>query len=200
MGLQTKTQDTKQRILDVALRLFTKRGYFNTSVHDIQHEAQVSIGSIYHHFGNKEAIAKALFDSIEEKMYTAIISIIAEYNSSEDRCKAIISYLFDVTESNPEFMEYMLYAKHHEFLPLEKPVCSSRPFSLMKEIVASGIATGEIRQIDVNVAATSVFGGPIRLIFLKLDGVLEHSLSEYLPDSWECAWRSVVALDRGEPF
>jgi len=193
MILQTKTQDTKQRILDVALRLFTKRGYFNTSVHDIQHEAQVSIGSIYHHFGNKEAIAKALFDSIEEKMYTAVISIMAEYNSSENRCKAIIIYLFDVTESHPEFMDYMLYAKHREFLLLEKPVCSSRPFSLMKEIVASGIATGEIRKIDVNVAATSVFGGPIRLIFLKLDGVLEHSLSHYLSDSWECAWRSVAA-------
>lgn len=188
-----KTKDKKQRILDVALRLFTKRGYFSTSVHDIQHEAQVSIGSIYHHFNNKEAIAKALFDSIEEKMYKAITSIIAEHNSSEDRCKAIIFYLFDVTESNPEFMDYMLYAKHREFLPIEKPVCSSRPFFLMKEIVASGIATGEIRKIDLNVAATSVFGGPIRLIFLKLDGVLEHNLSDYFTESWECSWRSVAA-------
>ena len=187
-----KTKDKKQRILDVALRLFTQRGYFNTSVHDIQHEAQVSIGSIYHHFANKEAIAKELFDSTEEKMYTAITGIIANYSSSEERCKAIVFYLFDVTESNPEFMHYMLYAKHREFLPNEKPVCSSRPFSLMKEIIASGIATGEIRKIDVNVAATSVFGGPIRLIFLKLDGVLEQSLLDYLSESWECSWRSVA--------
>jgi len=191
--IKLKTKDKKQRILDVALRLFTKRGYFSTSVHDIQHEAQVSIGSIYHHFGNKEAIAKALFDSIEEKMYTAITSIINEYNSSEDRCKAIIFYLFDVTESNPEFMDYMLYAKHRDFLQIEKPVCSSRPFFLMKEIVASGIATGEIRKIDINVAATSIFGGPIRLIFLKLDGVLERNLSGYFSESWECSWRSVAA-------
>ena len=63
----------------------------------------------------------------------------------------------------------------------------------MKEIVASGIATGEILKIDLNVAATNVFGGPIRLIFLKLDGVLEHSLSKYLSESWECSWRSVAA-------
>ena len=193
MTLQAKPKDTKQRILDVALRLFTERGYFNTSMHDIQHEAQVSIGSIYHHFGNKEAIAKALFDSIEAKMYTAITNIMAEYSTSEERCKAIIYYLFEVTESNPESMHYMLYAKHREFLPSEKPVCSSRPFSLMKEIVASGIATGEILKIDLNIAATSIFGGPIRLIFLKLDGVLEHSLSKYLSESWECSWRSVAA-------
>ena len=192
IAVQTKTQDKKQRILDVALRLFTQRGYFNTSVHDIQHEAQVSIGSIYHHFANKEAIAKELFDSTEEKMYTAITGIIANYSSSEERCKAIVFYLFDVTESNPEFMHYMLYAKHREFLPNEKPVCSSRPFSQMKEIIASGIATGEIRKIDVNVAATSVFGGPIRLIFLKLDNVLEQSLLDYLSESWECSWRSVA--------
>jgi len=141
-----------------------------------------------------------LFDSIEEKMYTAITGIMVEYNSSEDRCKAVIFYLFGVTESNPEFMDYMLYAKHREFLPIEKPVCSSRPFSLMKEIVASGIATGEIRKIDVNVAVTSLFGGPIRLVFLKLDGVLEQSLSDYLSDSWECSWRSVAARDLNEPI
>jgi AcrR family transcriptional regulator len=186
-------QERRERILTVALELFTERGYFNTSVHDIQRQAEVSIGSIYHHFGNKEAIAKALFDHIEEAMTGVISEIMQKFSRTEDRCKAVVKYLFDATEDNSDVMQYMLYAKHREFLPDEKPVCSSRPFSLMKEMVIGGIAAGEIRNMDVHVAAASIFGGPIRLIFLRLDGVLEGVLPSYLEESWECSWRGVAA-------
>ena len=160
------TQERQESILSVALKLFTERGYFNTSVHDIQKHAQVSIGSIYHHFANKEAIAKALYVHIEESMNVAVDGIMGENKTTHDRCKAVISYLFETAEENPEIMQYMLYAKHREFMPDEKPVCSSRPFTLMKEMVVGGMENGEIRTMDPNVAAVAIFGGAIRLIFL----------------------------------
>ncbi len=51
--------DFKKKIIDTALRLFSDKGYFNTSLQDIRKEANVSIGGIYHHFKNKEEIASA---------------------------------------------------------------------------------------------------------------------------------------------
>lgn len=185
-------QDRRDLILATALKLFTERGYFNTSVHDIQRQAQVSIGSIYHHFANKEAIAKALFHQIESSMTAAIAKIMRDCDSTHDRCKAVISYLFTTTEKNPDIMQYMLYAKHQEFMPSELPVCSSRPFSLMKEMVVQGMEAGDIRQIDTSVAAVAIFGGPIRLMFLRMDGVLEKPLPTYLEECWDCAWRGVA--------
>lgn len=185
--------ERKERVLTTALKLFSERGYFNTSVHDIQREAGVSIGSIYHHFGNKEAIAKALFDHIESSMRDEITAITDRYSSCHDRCRAVISYLFEETEKGSDAMQYMLYAKHREFMPDEKPVCSSRPFTLMKEMVELGMKKEEILQMDISVAAVSIFGGAIRLIFLRLDGVLENPLPYYLDECWACAWRSVQA-------
>ncbi|MCP4338793.1 MAG: TetR/AcrR family transcriptional regulator [Desulfobulbaceae bacterium] len=185
------TEDRQGTILSVALKLFTERGYFNTSVHDIQKQAQVSIGSIYHHFANKEAIAKALFVHIEERMNGVITEIMREKNTAHDRCRAVIAYLFEAAESDPDAIQYMLYAKHREFMPDEKPVCSSRPFTLMKEMVADGMANGEIRTMDANVAAVNIFGGAIRLLFLRMDGVLENNLPSYLVECWDCAWRGV---------
>lgn len=178
-------------ILKTALKLFTERGYFNTSVHDIQKAAGISIGSIYHHFGNKEAIAIALYRSIEEQMDKAIVKIHAKHQTAEKRCKAVITYLFETTENDMAAMQYLLYAKHKEFMPDEKPVCSSKPFMLMKAIVMEGIENGEIIKIDPNVAAVSIFGGAIRLLFLRMDGVLEQPLSSFTDEIWDCAWRSV---------
>jgi AcrR family transcriptional regulator len=185
------TEDRQETILSVALKLFTERGYFNTSVHDIQKQAQVSIGSIYHHFANKEAIAKALFVHIEERMNGVITEIMRENNTAHDRCRAVITYLFEAAESDPDAIQYMLYAKHREFMPEEKPVCSSRPFTLMKEMVVDGMANREIRTMDPNVAAVTIFGGAIRLLFLRMDGVLENDLPSYLEECWDCAWRGV---------
>lgn len=183
-------EDRRQLILETALALFTRRGFFNTSVHDIQRIAGVSIGSIYHHFKNKEGLAKALYDDQVEHMARAMEAIMAEHRSAHDRCRAVISHLFDLTEASPEAMQFILYAKHREFLPGEKPVCSSRPFELMKQMVIEGMAAGEIREMESYVAATALFGGAIRLVYLRLDGVLPKPLPEYLDAAWECAWRS----------
>ena len=49
------------RILTAALDLFVEYGFHSVSVHDVQKQANVSIGSIYNHFGGKEGIAKALY-------------------------------------------------------------------------------------------------------------------------------------------
>lgn len=190
---ENETIDRKELVLSVALRLFSERGYFNTSVHDIQKQANVSIGSIYHHFGNKEAIAKALFTHIESNMSQVISQVMLTHQTSHDRCKAVMEYLFETTENDRNAMHYMLYAKHQEFMPEEKPVCSSRPFTFMKQMVMEGIEAGEIRKIDPNVAAVSIFGGAIRLIFLRIDGVLENPLPFYLEECWECAWKGVTA-------
>ena len=53
---------SKERVLAAALKLFVGQGYFNTNIPDLSRESRCSVGSIYHHFKNKEEIAKALYD------------------------------------------------------------------------------------------------------------------------------------------
>lgn len=188
-----RTEDPRQQVLDAVLVLFRERGYFATSIQDISRESAVSVGSIYHHFRDKEGIARALYQSLSDEMSSRISWISAREATIHDQCRAIVKALFDLTEAEPLVMDFMLYAKHKEFLPEEKSICSSRPFELMRMIVAAGMESGEIRRMDVMVASTSLFGGPIRMIVARLDGVLRAPLSHYLDEVWDCAWRSVAA-------
>lgn len=197
---ETSRPDTKDMVLDAALSLFTTKGYFKTSVRDIRKNADVSIGSIYHYFKNKESIAKALYDSLVNRMGQAIDEIRAKHDTTHDRCRAIVECFFNMTDTKPAMMKYVLYARHREFMPDEKPICSSRPFEAMKKIVEEGIECGEIRRMQPVVAATSLFGGAIRMVHLLLDGVVEGPLSDHLDEIWECAWNGVkeVSLDASE--
>ena len=58
--------DTKQRILDEALTLFSEKGYANVFVGDIAERVGIKAPSLYKHYKNKRAI----FDAIVELMNT----------------------------------------------------------------------------------------------------------------------------------
>ncbi|WP_459870151.1 TetR/AcrR family transcriptional regulator [Endothiovibrio diazotrophicus] len=193
MGKREKqSADLRQRVLDTALRLFSERGYFNTSVHDIRREAEVSIGSIYHHFANKEAVAKALYASILSRLEELVEEAIDRHTTTHDRARSMVERLFRLTEEEPRVVAFALSARHREFMADEPPVCSSRPFARMRELVNAGIERGELLHLDPAVAAAALFGGPIRMVQLRLDGMESRPLPELLDEVWRCAWRAVA--------
>jgi AcrR family transcriptional regulator len=54
---------TRQRILDLALELFTERGFAGTSVADLAGRLGTSKAALYHHFRSKNEILAALLDA-----------------------------------------------------------------------------------------------------------------------------------------
>ena len=56
------TAATRDRLLDVAMRLFWLKGYGATSIADILHEAGANAGSLYHFFPTKQDLLLAVLD------------------------------------------------------------------------------------------------------------------------------------------
>jgi AcrR family transcriptional regulator len=190
--LEGASPEVRRQILDAALELFSGRGYFNTSVQDIRRAAGVSVGSIYHHFGSKEGIAKALYDGILEQLDRAVQQAAVGRLSCEERCRAVTLRLFELAEQEPLMVGFALNAKHREFMPEQPPICSSGPFERMRDLVRAGIIRGEILPLDPMLAAAALFGGPLRLLQLRLDGVLRQPLPKIFDTAWSCAWRAVA--------
>ena len=57
---QQRSEETRARIMDAAVRRFSISGYDAASVDDICAEAGVSKGAFYHHYPTKQAIFLAL--------------------------------------------------------------------------------------------------------------------------------------------
>ncbi|MEM1288149.1 MAG: CerR family C-terminal domain-containing protein [Pseudomonadota bacterium] len=60
----SRSEATKQALLDAALKLFGDKGYENTSVRDLAAEAEVNVAAVNYHFGGKEGLRYAAIDHL----------------------------------------------------------------------------------------------------------------------------------------
>jgi AcrR family transcriptional regulator len=65
---QQQAAATRRKLLAVARRLFASRGYAGTSIEDITARAKVTRGALYHHFGGKEEIFRAVYEQIGQEI------------------------------------------------------------------------------------------------------------------------------------
>lgn len=100
-------EDRRRQILDAALRVFLKKGYGATRIEDIRKDSRASIGSIYHAFGGKEAIAAALFVEANDGWSQAAARALAHAQGAEGPIRALVEGLIDWGLSRPDQFRFM---------------------------------------------------------------------------------------------
>jgi AcrR family transcriptional regulator len=63
-----RSEATRKALVDVARRLFAKRGYADVGTEEIVRRAGVTRGALYHHFSGKEDLFRAVAEQVEEEM------------------------------------------------------------------------------------------------------------------------------------
>ena len=84
---QTKSENTRNAILDAAIACFYEFGYNNTTTDKIAKEAGVSRGAMLHHFPSKIDIVRAAVDHLHAKRLKAFRNSIAAIPGGADRVK-----------------------------------------------------------------------------------------------------------------
>jgi len=183
---------TQLHILQSALELFVKKGFFNTSIPDIVVHSKISTGSIYHAFKDKQTIAETLMQTLLTQVFQEQQSILSQHNSSWQRFYALSEWIIETADKHPAVMQFILTARHKEFMPTLPPICSSQPFLTLRNVISQGMQEGAVIKMDVMVATASSFGGVLRLVQLGLDNMLEQPLPSYLDQITKTSWRSIT--------
>ncbi|WAK03027.1 TetR/AcrR family transcriptional regulator [Methylobacter sp. YRD-M1] len=188
--LKSETQD---EILLAALKLFAEKGYFNTSLTDIKDAAGIKTTSgIYQHFKNKQTIASALYANIFDSLNISIDDIRRRNKKSSEQLREIVDLLFRLTTEAPDVMQFLLVLKIHEFLPEEKPLLETAPFSKIIKIIQAGIKAGEIRNMDPVLGYAFFFGIINQTLRLLLTGALDKKPEVYQSQAWLAAWNAIA--------
>jgi AcrR family transcriptional regulator len=147
MQREEKSERSRRQVLDAALHLFSRNGYRGTSVRDIAERADVSIGNVYHHFPDKEALFSTLLSELWEIVDTPRFPFRRAMTSGQfpDNIERLA---FAARDSVSEFREYMtlVYVDVIEFKGTHIQKFYGNLSQLFAELLASTGAEEAIRK------------------------------------------------------
>lgn len=109
--LQERSRRTVERILDAAARIFHEQGYAGATTNDIADEADVSVGSLYQYFPNKDALLVALTKRHIEAATSGLTELLATLNRDVG-FDVIIRTMVDFLVEQHELDELHLLVMH----------------------------------------------------------------------------------------
>jgi len=89
-----KSEETRARILDAALRVFRERGFERATMREIAAEAGVALGAAYYYFESKEAMVMAFYERSQVEMRSSLEAVLARSRTLETRLRGIIEEKF----------------------------------------------------------------------------------------------------------
>jgi AcrR family transcriptional regulator len=87
---QNRAEERHRRILDAALKVFSRKGYRDSSVDDISDESDTSKGGVYFHFSGKQAIFFALMDRAARMLLDRVEEAIARETEPVAKAEAAL--------------------------------------------------------------------------------------------------------------
>ena len=147
--------DTRERILEVAERLFRQIGYLKTTVGDIAKELRMSPANVYRFFESKKAIHQAVARSLMGEVELEAQRIVARPGPVLERFRELLT---TIHRMNTE--RYVGDSKLHEMVEIamqeDWDVCVTHMeliTTTIGQMIAQGAASGEFEAPDLQLAS-----------------------------------------------
>jgi AcrR family transcriptional regulator len=181
-------QNTKEKILESALKLFSEKGIRETAIKDIAKDVGITEGAIYRHFVSKDQIVRTLFSTYAERLYKELISVVEENTSIKNRFFKSVKTFLNFCFENPQAFRFINLS--HYLRAEEVKNFQNLPKDALMKFVDEGFKKGIIKVRRE--LALAVVVGTLERTFLLVEGRIierEAGLEEELA---EVLWRAIT--------
>ena len=193
MSRQNRTSELKNRVMQVALTHFSKAGIERTNVGDILKDAQCSVGSLYHHFGNKEGIAEALFIEGIRQFNSGLLVALLSRRTGETGVRAIIQYCCQWVTEQPALAAFLLSReiKLSESAKRELKELDRAFGQALYDWFVPHVQKGELLELPRSLYIPIICGPTLEYSRLWLSGRNRRSPDDVSALLAEAAWQSI---------
>ena len=169
MGIQERKERERERrrqqIMMSAKRLFSAKGFHRTTMEDIAREAELSPGTIYLYFKNKEDLYASLSLWILQYLLIRLEHVVKAGDvSHEEKITHLKDALYDVYEFDPLILVNMFHLQSSETLKNLSPQLLSqinemtnKSLAMMARIFKNGIKADILHQFNPDLLADTVW-------------------------------------------
>lgn len=186
--------ESKRQILRCALVLFNEQGVEATSIDIIRTQSQMSVGAIYHHFGNKEGVVAALFMAALEDQARLRNAYLTEAQSTRAWVHALVFSYVDWVSQQPDWARFQYQARRvvtqGAFNDQLREANRERNAQL-KAWFSDPTHRAALREIPLELMLSLIIGPAESYCRAWLSERVKHSPQSYRQELAEAAWRAV---------
>jgi AcrR family transcriptional regulator len=175
----------RETILEAALE--SLEAGEEVTIESVRERSGASVGSIYHHFGDKDGILGALYAQVLAGYQAGVLRTLKPSPKAEDGIKALVRHHLRWVERNPERARFLLDGTARERAGEEVEALNKTLFATIADWVQS---QEEIRSVRLDVFFVAVFG-PAQALSRSWLARRTGSLREAEDDLVDAAWRAV---------
>jgi AcrR family transcriptional regulator len=162
----------KEAIIRAATKLFTEKGFKETSIHDLSKLTGVAEGTIFYHFKNKEGLFLHILEKIKEDLLGAFDQYLTEtrFDSGLEMMEGVISFYLYLAGMKEERFHLLHHRYPYELAEIN-PVCRDHLeaiYNCLIELFEKSIIRGQ--------GDGSIAGLPARktalILFALVDGLV----------------------------
>jgi TetR/AcrR family fatty acid metabolism transcriptional regulator len=173
--------DKPQQIIEAAVRVFARKGYFSSRVSDIAREAGIAAGTIYLYFKTKEDILTTLFREKMAEFVAKLWKAMADQPDPVAKVRRLVYLHFELLELNPELAEVVQIElrQGQKFFRGASSQEIGSYFALIASVLEEGVATGRFRaNLPVKVATKMLFGAMDQMATSWVLGKRDYRLAD----------------------
>jgi TetR/AcrR family transcriptional regulator len=156
--------DRRAQLIDVAIDLFSKKGFAGTTTREIAAAAGVTEAIIYRHFATKQDLYKAILDTkcgtAEGETWFSELRQAMERNDDESVFRTLLTAIIQFKRKDPRFERLMLHAvlEGNELATMHPKQFSMPIGAQLIEYVERRQHAGAIRDVDPKAVIFAVAG------------------------------------------
>ncbi len=146
--------EKRERILKIAREEFADNGFENTSIQQIARKSDISVGSVYKYFDNKEMMFTYIVQEGLSMLEEMLLQLAPKDEDILVKAEIIIRTLLKFSKEQPEFVKLycsLTTSGNSEFLNQLSQRIEAVSASVYTQTIAIAQETGEVRK-DVNPA------------------------------------------------
>lgn len=156
-----KNSDKHRRIIEAAIKVFAKNGFYNSKVSEIARAAQVADGTIYLYFQNKDDILISLFEEVMQDVLDRVETAIAKETNPARKLERFAQAHLSLVEENQEVSEIIQVEirQSSKFMRGYDNVKFVKYLNIISDIIREGQAQGLFRpDVKPGIAKRAFFG------------------------------------------
>lgn len=154
-------QSARARLLEAGVKLFSEKGYANTSVREIVELASVSKPILYYYFKSKEGMFRSILDYALRQQEHMLAEALEKPGSVLDRLIYLYRIIYQILMENRnlfKFIHNLIFGPHQGADRGGLEQYHRRIVDAIKTIYLDGLAKGEVREASPDEVAFLVLG------------------------------------------